>query len=76
MQQQHRPPVLYKKVVLTCDLPDKGLSKGDVAYYIDYLEACNGVEAGAILELFSSHPNGPGVATVPYTAIATPVHND
>ncbi len=70
MQQQFGLPELYKKVVLTCDFPEKGLRKGDVAYYIDYLEARNGVEAGAILELFSSHPCGPGVTTVPFSAIA------
>ena len=76
MQQQYDPPELYKKVVLTCDFPDKGLRKGDMAYYVDYLEPQNGVGPGAILELFSSHPEGPGVATVPYSAIAAPDNSD
>ena len=31
-------PELYKKVILTSDFPDKGLRKGDLAYYNDYLE--------------------------------------
>ena len=70
MKQEKKPPVLYKKVVLTSDVPAAGLHKGDMAYYIDYLEPLNGVGPGAILELFDSHPKGPGVATVPYSAIA------
>lgn len=72
MTQDRNPPVLYRQVVLTCDVPTAGLHKGDRAYYIDYLEPQNGIGPGAILELFSSHPKGPGVATVPYSAIAGP----
>ena len=70
MQPETRPPVLYRKVVLTCDVATAGLVKGDEAYYIDYLEPRNGVGPGAILELTSAHPKGPGVATVPFSAIA------
>ncbi len=72
MQSRAKAPELYKKVVLICDVPKEGLHKGDMAYYIDFLEPHNGVVAGAILELFSSHPKGPGVAIAPYTAIAAP----
>ncbi len=76
MVPNHKPPVLYKQVVLTRDVPKEGLHKGDMAYYIDYLEPLNDVGPGAILELFSSHPKGPGVATVPYSAIAAPGQRD
>lgn len=70
MQEQRAPPVLYKMVILTCDFPDQGLRKGDMAYYVDYLEPLNGVGPGAIIELFDSHAKGPGIATVPYSAIS------
>jgi hypothetical protein len=62
-------PELYTRVVLTRDIPEERLKKGDVATLVDYVEHPHGGEEGAILEVFNALGETLDVATVPVTAI-------
>ncbi len=53
---------LYKKAVLTHDVPTEHLKKGDLVTVIDYLE---NPEPGYILEIFDALGNTVGVTAVP-----------
>lgn len=61
-------PELYTRVVLTRDIPEANLKRGDTAMYIDYLPVKEG-EAGAILEVFNALGESIDVVTVPISAI-------
>lgn len=61
-------PELYKRVVLTRDIPEANLKRGDTAMYIDYLPVKEG-EAGAILEVFNALGESIDVVAVPISAI-------
>lgn len=61
---------LYQEVVITRDIPDERLKRGDVAVLIDYVPHARGREDGAILEVFNAIGETLAVATVPASAIA------
>jgi hypothetical protein len=51
-------------VVLTRDIPEEKLKKGDVATLIDYVEHPHGGEEGAILEVFNAPGEALDIATL------------
>jgi hypothetical protein len=59
----------YQRVVVSRDMPEESLQKGDVAWLIDYVEHPSGGEEGAILEVFNALGESIRVATVPISAI-------
>lgn len=61
-------PELYTRVVLTRDIPEAHLKRGDTAMYIDFLPVQTG-EAGAILEVFNALGESIDVVTVLISAI-------
>ena len=63
-------PELYKRIYLVRDVPEEDLKQGDTAYVIDYLPDPEGIEEGAILEIFNAIGKSEGIATVPVSAIA------
>jgi hypothetical protein len=63
-------PELYQRVVLTRDLPEEKLRKGDLAWLIDYVPHPARGEEGAVLELFNVMGDSIAVVTVPISAIA------
>lgn len=60
---------LYQRVVITEDVPDQNLRKGDLAYLIEYVDHPSGGEKGAVLELFNIFGEHYSVAVVPASAI-------
>ncbi|MFN8486374.1 MAG: hypothetical protein U0350_02205 [Caldilineaceae bacterium] len=64
-------PELYTRVVLTRNLPEEKLRKGDLAWVIEYLEHPEGGEEGAILEIFNALGESLRIVTVPVSAIAS-----
>ncbi|MBL8166160.1 MAG: DUF4926 domain-containing protein [Anaerolineae bacterium] len=60
---------LYKQVVITRDLPEKHLYRGDVAVLVDFIEHPSGGEQGAILEVFNVLGESIDVLTVPLSAV-------
>jgi len=62
-------PELYARVVLTRDIPEENLKKGDVATLVDYVGHPHGGEEGAILEIFNALGETLDIATVPISAI-------
>lgn len=63
-------PALYSRVVVTCDLPQEDVRRGDIATVVVYTPHPNGGEEGAILEIFTILGASLGVVTVPVSAIA------
>jgi hypothetical protein len=63
-------PELYSRVVLTQDLPQEDVRRGDIATVVEYVPHPHGGEEGAILEIFDTLGNSLGVVTVPVSAIA------
>jgi hypothetical protein len=63
-------PQLYQRVVLTKDLPEENLRKGDLAWLVDYVSHPDYGEEGAVLELFNVMGDSIAVVTVPVSAIA------
>jgi len=61
---------LYQEVVVTRDIPEENLYKGDVATLVDYVPHPAGGEEGAVLEIFNAIGESIGVATVPASAVA------
>ena len=59
---------LFDEVVLTKDILEKGLKKGDVATIVDYHPVCGG-EDGYALELFNALGDTIAVINVPESAI-------
>lgn len=59
---------LYEEVVLTKDIPDKGLKKGDVATIVEHHPVSDG-EDGYSLELFNALGDTIAVITVAESAI-------
>jgi hypothetical protein len=62
-------PQLYTRVVVTRDLPAEQLSRGDLAWVIEYLEHPMGGEERAILEIFNVFAESLRIATVPVSTI-------
>ncbi len=63
-------PELYQQIVINRDLPDEHLRKGDVAWVIDYLADPDGIEDGAILEVYNALGESIAVVTVPVSALS------
>jgi len=59
---------LFEEVVLTKDIPEKGLKKGDVAAIVEHHPVSNG-EDGYSLELFNALGDTIAVITLPESAI-------
>ena len=64
-------PELYSRVVVTLDLPEEDIRRGDIATVVDYVPHPSGGEEGAILEIFDALGNSLGVVTVPVSAIVS-----
>jgi len=64
-------PELYTRVVLSRDVPEENLRRGDVATVIDYVAHPAGGEEGAILEVFNALGETIHVSVVPVSAIET-----
>ena len=60
--------VLYKDVVLTCDVPEHGLKRGDIVKLVDHHIAPDGTE-GYSIEVFSAVGDTFAVTAVPATAL-------
>lgn len=45
---------LYRRAVLTQDLPTKGLRSGDVGVIVEHYPACAGVPEGYEIEVFAA----------------------
>lgn len=63
-------PDLYSRVVVTLDLPQEDVRRGDITTVVEYVPPPNGGEEGAILEIFDTLGNSLGVVIVPVSAIA------
>jgi len=59
---------LFEEVVLTKDIPERGLKKGDVATIVEHHPISDG-EDGYSLELFNALGDTIAVITVPESAI-------
>ena len=59
---------LFEEVVLTKDIPERGLKKGDVATIVEHHPVSNG-EDGYSLELFNALGDTIAVITLPESAI-------
>ncbi|MBW2607918.1 MAG: DUF4926 domain-containing protein [Deltaproteobacteria bacterium] len=59
---------LFEEVVLTKDIPEKGLKKGDVATIVEH-HPVSGGEDGYSLELFNALGDTIAVITLPESAI-------
>ena len=60
---------LYQQVVLTLDLPEYNLKKGDVATLIDYVAHPTNQENGYVLEIFNAIGESVAVIIVPQYSI-------
>ena len=60
---------LYDEVILTQDIIEENLSKGDRATLVDYIEHPYGGEPGVILEIFNAIGDSVAVLAVPRSAI-------
>ena len=59
---------LFQQVALACDMPDKGLLRGDIATIVEYHPVRLG-EDGYSLEVFNAVGNTIAVITLPESAI-------
>jgi hypothetical protein len=59
---------LFTEVVLTKDIPESGLKKGDIATIVDFHPAKEG-EAGYTVEVFNALGETVDVVTVPESAL-------
>jgi hypothetical protein len=66
---------LYQRVVLSRNLPDHNLKKGDVVTLIDHVPHPSGGEDGYILEVFNAVGESITVIAVPMSAVQ-PLKND
>ena len=66
----NKKPELYSRVVVTLDLPQEDVRRGDIATVVEYVPHPNEGEEGAILEIFDTLGNSLGVVIVPVSAIA------
>jgi len=66
---------LFEEIVLTKDIPEKRLKKGDVATIVDYHPVSNG-EDGYSLEVFDVLGNTIAVITLPESAIEPLTENE
>ncbi len=66
---------LFEEVVLTKDIPEKGLKKGDVATIVEYHPVPDG-EDGYSLELFNALGDTIAVITVAQSAIEPLTENE
>jgi hypothetical protein len=63
-------PRLYQRVMLTRDVPEENLKKGDLAWLIDYVPHPAGGEEGAVIEVFNILGDSVDVVTVPASVIS------
>ncbi len=66
---------LFEEVVLTKDIPERGLKKGDVATIVEHHPVSNG-EDGYSLELFNALGDTIAVITVPESTIEPLTEDD
>jgi Domain of unknown function (DUF4926) len=62
-------PSLYERVVLTEDLDESGLRRGDVGVVVDYVAHLQGGEERALGEVFNALGESIAVVAVPVSAI-------
>ena len=62
-------PAMFRRVVLTTDLPEEGLRAGDVGVVVDHYEAREDLGAGYEVEFFSGIGETVAVVSVPATSI-------
>jgi len=60
---------LYKRIVLTRDLPEEGLRAGDVGVIVEHYPARADVPEGYELEVFAATSQTIAVVSVPTSAI-------
>jgi hypothetical protein len=65
-------PELYTQVVISRDIPQEHVQRGDLAMFIDTLPDPNGGEEGAVLEIFNAVGESIRVLAVPISAIEPP----
>ena len=61
--------VLYRRAVLTQDLPDEGLRAGDVGTIVEHYPARADVPEGYELEVFAANGQSVAVVSVPASAV-------
>jgi len=67
---------LYQRVVLSRNLPEHHLQKGDVLTLIDYVPHPSGGEDGYILEVFNAVGESINVIAVPMGAVQALKNNE
>ena len=67
---------LYARVVLTHDLPEENLCRGDVATIVEEYRDASGNVVGFEVELFSANGDTLAVASVPVHAVRKPTPAD
>ncbi|MEQ8757077.1 MAG: DUF4926 domain-containing protein [Coleofasciculus sp. G1-WW12-02] len=67
---------LYQRVVLSRNIPDHNLKKGDVVTLIDYVPHPSGGEDGYILEVFNAVGESIDVITAPMSAVQPLKNNE
>jgi hypothetical protein len=60
---------LYRRVVLTQDLPEEGLRAGDVGVLVEHYPARGDVPEGYELEVFAANGQTVAVVSVPMSAV-------
>lgn len=60
---------LYKKVVLTRDIPEENLQAGDLATLVDFIPHPRGKEPGCALEVFNAVGDTIAVVIVPQSSV-------
>lgn len=66
---------LFSEVVLVRDVPEEGLSAGDIGTIVERHEVA-GKEIGYSLEIFDMFGNTIAVTTLPASALRAPTHAD
>ena len=66
----HLKPELFQEVVLVRDVESEHLESGDLAMLVDYVTHPQGLQDGAVLEIFNALGESIGVAVVPLSAIS------
>jgi hypothetical protein len=67
---------LFSRVVLTRDIPEEGLCRGDVGTIVEKYSDSLGNVIGLELELFSANGSTLAVASVPVDAVRAPTAAD
>lgn len=66
---------LYSDVILLCDIPEEGLSAGDVGTLVERHQV-EGLETGYSVEFFDMLGKTIAVITLPESSLRLPTHSD